>query len=47
MAKTPDYNRPKIQTVPASQIVELMGPVSCGSYRPCKATNDILAGRSN
>ena len=29
--KRESYERPRIKTVPASQIIELMGPVSCGS----------------
>lgn len=31
MSKKSHYERPKVETVGARKIVELMGPVSCGS----------------
>jgi hypothetical protein len=29
--KHTNYERPNVETLPASQILELLGPVSCGS----------------
>lgn len=46
----PNYERPRIETVPARRIVELMGPVSCGSggvdALPTAGGLDVVGGSS-